>query len=205
MSTILWIVLGLFTLFPALFVWGWFRAISASIKLNRQLDEAIAPVLAAVASSDPSSEQEILKFSENPATRNHLYEGLKKIGKQGLVPAEYRTLEKIAESDLVRWLMHPNELQSAPAEIACVRPVVVSDAGKSGRVYLFRFRVDPPHWASESGWMAGVAGPYWDDDETHTAAGGTFSELTPFDRISEEQHVEALRAALAKRGLVVPS
>src|SRR5271169_6012891 len=101
--------------------------------------------------------------------------------------------------------MHRNELGSPPSAVELVRVVPVRDAARAGRVFLFRFRVDPNHWAAKEGWMAGVAGPYWDGDEMPQAAAGTFSELTPFDRMTEEQHVDFLRESLKKRGLVVPS
>src|SRR5271157_4054689 len=77
--------------------------------------------------------------------------------------------------------------------------------GKSGSVFLFRFRAEPSNFASKRGWMAGVAGPYWDDDESPDFASGTFSELTPFDSLTVEQHVESLRRASEKKGLVMPS
>ena len=52
--------------------------------------------------------------------------------------------------------------------------------------------------------MAGVAGPYWDNEEPPDLVSGTFSELTPFDALTVEQHVASLREALNKKGLVVP-
>jgi hypothetical protein len=65
--------------------------------------------------------------------------------------------------------------------------------------------MEPAHWASKMGWMAGVAGPYWDNTELPEFASGTFSELAPFDRMTVEQHVDFLRAARMKKRLVVPS
>ena len=100
--------------------------------------------------------------------------------------------------------MHPNELGTPPSAVELVRKVPVQDAERAGSVLLFRFRTDPPHWASVRGWMAAVAGPYWDGDETPPAAVGTFSELKPFGGMTEEEHVSFLREAMKKRGRVVP-
>ena len=108
-------------------------------------------------------------------------------------------------AEVARWLMHPNELVTAPAEMELVRRLAILGEGRSGSVFLFRFRAEPSSFASERGWMAGVAGPYWDDDESPGFASGTFSDLTPFDRLTVEQHVEFLRRASEKKGLVVPS
>src|SRR5208283_182453 len=101
---------------------------------------------------------------------------------------------------------HPNELGAAPSEIQMIRriPVIAPAQQRSGGVFLFRFRAVPSHWAARRGWMAGVAGPYWDNEEPPDLASGTFSELTPFDALTVEQHVASLREALNKKGLVVP-
>ena len=51
--------------------------------------------------------------------------------------------------------------------------------------------------------MVGVAAPYWDTSEPTNFASGTFSELMPFDQLTVDQHVDHLRQALRKKGLVV--
>lgn len=144
-------------------------------------------------------------LAERADTRNHLYAKLEEIGKAHLFPAGNRSLERIAESDLVRWLLHPNELGAVPAETELVRKLPVAEGVKNGNIFLFRFRSQPSHWAADRGWMAGVAGPYWDGDEASDVGSGTFSELAPFDQMTEEQHVEFLRERLGRKGFVVPS
>jgi hypothetical protein len=127
------------------------------------------------------------------------------MGRTEVFPEEYRTIEKIAESDLVRWLMHPNELRSAPSEIELVRQIAVQQGEKVGRCFLFRFRTGPSHWTAERGWMAGIAGPFWDDDQEVAGGRETFSELTTYNAMTDEEHVEFLKAAVQRKGLVVPS
>jgi hypothetical protein len=65
-----------------------------------------------------------------------------------IFPSAYRAVEKVADSDLACWLMHPNELGATPAEMELVRPVEIQD-GERGAMYLFRFRTDASHWASK--------------------------------------------------------
>jgi hypothetical protein len=130
---------------------------------------------------------------------------LKQKGKAEYFPTEYRTMEMIAESDLVRWLMHPNELQVAPGEIELLRQLDVTEDEKRGSCFLFRFRVEPPHWAADRGWMSGIAGPYWREDPESDAGRETFSELTPYAAMTDTEHIEFLKAAVKKRGLVMPS
>lgn len=200
-KVILWII----AILVALFILGWLNAIRASMSRNKKLDEKIKPAIQAIASNAPDAQSIILKFAEDPSTRNHLFKKLKELGKESLFPMAFRSEEKMAESDLVCWLLHPNELNAAPSEVQMVRSIAVQEGDRTGHVYLFRFLTQPPHWAAGKGWMAGVAGPYWENGEPTESASGTFSELMPFASMSEEEHVDYLRKALYKKGLVVPS
>jgi hypothetical protein len=203
--TLVWIVLGVLALMLSLFVLGWLNAIRASGVRNRKLESLTRPAMEAVRENGPSAQDLVTELAEVPATRNYLFARLTELGKADMFPLALRLIEKVAESDLARWLMHPNELGTAPAEMELVRRLAILGEGRSGSVFLFRFRAEPSSFASERGWMAGVAGPYWDDDESPGFASGTFSDLTPFDRLTVEQHVEFLRRASEKKGLVVPS
>lgn len=201
MKLVLWIVavpIGLFTLL-------WVRAIRATFARNRRLETMIDPVVTAVAAGDPAAGDLVRAGAKDPATRNDLYARLAEMGRTDMFPEEFRTIEKIAESDLVRWLMHPNELQTAPSAIELLCQADVTEAGKHGRCFLFRFRVDAPHWAADRGWMAGIAGPFWDGDAQPGAGRRTFSELTPYATMSDGEHVRFLQAAATKWGLTVPS
>lgn len=201
MKFVLWIVGALVGLFILL----WMNAIRATISRTRRLNKQIGPVVTAVAEGHENASELVLACAKDPATRNHLYARLKDMGMAETFPGEYRTIEKIAESDLVRWLMHPNELQIAPGEIELLRQLDVTDEQKCGRCFLFRFRVEAPHWAADRGWMSGIAGPFWDGDPAPDAGRETFSELTSYDAMTDCEHVEFLKAAAKKRGLVMPS
>lgn len=64
---------------------------------------------------------------------------------------------------------------------------------QGGRYFVFRFRTNPPHWAAKSGWMAGVAGPYFPGDEAFDApAAGVFSKFESFETRSLEDHLAAM-------------
>jgi hypothetical protein len=204
MMLLVYILLGVVGAALALFLLLWLNTVRATLKLDRQLDKEIAPAIRAARRGGPDAAAVLAEFAERLDTRNHLYAKLEKMGRADLFPAEYRSLDKIAASDLARWLLHPNELGAAPAETELVRELPVVEGPKIGSLFLFRFRTDPSHWAADRGWMAGVAGPYW-DGEAAVSAGGTFSELSPFDEMSEEQHVEFLREQVGRKGLVMPS
>lgn len=199
-----WIVVGILGLLLCLFIMGWLNAIRASAARNRQLDKMVQPAVDAANKNLPDARELVAEFAKNPGTRNHLFSKLKTTGRTELFPNQYRTIEKIAESDLARWLMHPNELRAVPDEMELVRAISVQEEDKSGNVFLYRFRTNPPHRASDNDWMAGVAGPYWEDDDDPDFAIGTFSELTPYDKMTEQEHVDFLRQKLKSKGLVVP-
>lgn len=48
------------------------------------------------------------------------------------------------------------------------------------RFFVFRFRTKPPHWAAKDGWLAGVAGPYWENEEPDLVPAGVFSRFEAF-------------------------
>ncbi len=183
----------------------WLNAVRATGSVLRKLDEKIEPAITAIENHSESTGNIINDLAENPETRNHLFNWLKENNKENLFPDKYRELEKIAESELVQWLMHPNELKESPVKIELVRKVLVKKENKQGNYYLFKFSVDDNHWASKNGWMVGVAGPYWDDEEIPYKSIGTFSEFIPFDDMTEDQHLELLNQKIKKWGFVVPT
>ena len=143
-------------------------AILSLLRHDREVDPAVVAEIAA-----------------DPESRKWLFDGLQKLERTHLYPAEYRTQAALAESDLVNWLIHPTELGRAPEEIELVQAVPFDTATDAGWAdyYLFRFRTEPPHWAARYGWLAGVAGPFLRKDQpTIQALGDTFSAFTPWDR-----------------------
>jgi hypothetical protein len=135
-------------------------------------------------------------IATDPEARKWLFDGLQKLERTYLYPAEHRTQAALAESDLVNWLIHPTELGRAPEEIELVTAVpfdTETDAGWAD-YYLFKFRTDAPHWAARYGWLAGVAGPFLRKDQpTIQALGDTFSGFTPWDRKPRTEHIEDVR------------
>src|SRR5271169_3816048 len=106
MATFGWIVIGIVGLVAILFVLGWLNAIRASAVRNRLLDEMIRPALDAVRAGSPSAVEMVAQVAAVAAARNRLLTRLTEMGKQDLFPAACHSIEKLAESDLVCWLMH---------------------------------------------------------------------------------------------------
>jgi hypothetical protein len=137
----------------------------------------------------------VTEIATDAEARKFLFEGLQLLERSQLYPAEYRDQSWLAESDLVNWLIRPAELGRAPDEVELVRSIEFDPGGEGlADYYLFRFRNDPPHWASRHGWLAGVAGPFLRKDQpTVQSLGDTFSAFTPWDRKTETEHVDDVR------------
>lgn len=129
----------------------------------------------------------IASFAE---TRNTLYSLLQGVRRTDLFPARYRTQEAFAESAMVRWLVYPTELGQVPDTIELMKVVTTGAPGEERDHYVYRFRMDQPHWAAAKGWMAGVAGPFARREQPTIVAGGeTFSAFVAWDSQSPEEHV----------------
>jgi hypothetical protein len=193
MMTLLWIVLGLVALVIAMLALLYLNLLRASARQTHQLDTLVEPVFRAIAAKSPEAPALIESCAANPVTRNYLYEKLHQTGQGDLYPWQYYTPEKVAESDMVTWLMHPNELAAAPDAIELMHTLPVPGEGS---YYLFRFRTIAPHWAADKGWLAGMSGPYSETDGQALQRSNTFSELKPFDEMTPEQHLEHLLGAI---------
>ncbi len=193
MMTLLWIVLGLVVLVIMVLALLYLNLLRASARQNRVLDDLVEPVFQAISEKSPEAPTLIERCAANPVTRNYLYEKLHETGQGDLFPWQYHTPEKVAESDMVTWLMHPNELAAAPDATELMHTLPVPG---QGNYYLFRFRTESPHWAADRNWMAGMSGPYSETDGQALLRSNTFSELKPFDELTPEQHLEHLLGAI---------
>ena len=176
---------------------GWMivRSVRMTLASTAALQQRIEPVLAPLREGRTPSPDEIHALAAHVETRSLLQRALRGLKREDLFPVQFATPEALAESDLVVWLAHGNELGAKPDAIEHVKTIErpVGAAGRRARYLVFRFRTDPPHWASTSGWMAGVAGPYFDRDEGFdTPQARVFSRFEAFDARSPEAHLSAM-------------
>lgn len=123
-------------------------------------------------------------------TRTALYELLAGLGRLDQFPHEFTAQQQLAEGDLARWLCQPGELSGPPAAMELIKSFPVESGQEEW--YLFRYRVQEPHWASDTGWMIGVAGPYGRAQPSPRGS-GTFSTLQPWTEATAEEFERALR------------
>ena len=164
-----------------------------SFKTARQVTKKLEPIRTALENNQELDKNLLEELAGDPLIRNSLYDDLKKFNKSEYFPAKYRTKKYFAESDLVYWLNHPNELRQPPDKIELMETITIESDTDLGKLeyYLFRFRTAPPHWASQDGWMAGVSGPYLTSENAPLIVPpGTFSELEKYDSKTPQEHVE---------------
>ena len=178
-------------------LFGWLPTESSRHELRRavRLSDPCLKGYAAIALlrlGETVSPRELSPVGASPEMRNRLYKALEKLERLELFPDEFRNQLAFAESDMVEWLAFPTELQRPPDEIELMKSVTVDAPEPDGSIeyYVFRFRVNDPHWAADSGWMAGIAGPYRVKEKpTPNGLGETFSQFEPADEWSAEEHV----------------
>jgi hypothetical protein len=178
-----------------LYAWLIARARRAAARRDAAVLSMMEPVTRCLSRGVAPADADVAALAGNPLARNRLHDVLVTAGRADLFPSQHLTTEAFAESDLAYWLAHANELGQAPDEIELAgrveRPL---PEGGSGEFFVFRFRVNPPHWAADKGWLAGIAGPYT-AGRPPTRAARTFSRLERFEARTPEGHLdECLRA-----------
>lgn len=147
----------------------------------------------------PVSSDTLDRIAADAEIRNKLFELLERSGRADLFPPRYKTQEAFAESAMVGWLVYPTELGQVPDEIELMKVLTSGKPGEEEDFYVFRFRMDEPHWAAKDGWMAGIAGGFAHRNQpTITADGHTFSGFTAWDSQSPEEHLREVTGVIGE-------
>src|SRR5688572_33371354 len=145
----------------AFFAFVWWRYKSV-VRGGRQRDAklwaALDPVERRLANKEAVGVHEIAELAREPQYRHMLHAILKHYERLDLFPAQFLTREAQGEAALTYWMMHPNELQEAPAEMQFVEEVDREHNGERVRYLVYRYRMPPGHWAGNDGWILGLAG-----------------------------------------------
>jgi hypothetical protein len=200
------IVGALVALVVAFAVWRIVATVRAQSRLHGRLFDEVAPTVLAIQRGEAPEPAVLERLAASPRTRTTLFEVLEAAGRPELFPAAWRTPHALAEGRLVTWLMHPNELQAEPAEIALGAEVALPDrADDAERWLVYRFRTEPPHWAAKDGWLAGVVGPVDPANPAPTPGDPkvVFSQLPAYDSATPEQHATAMRDLMRLKGVEV--
>lgn len=198
--TFVWI--GLAVLLLVIITFLIYRYVSfrrESRKHNEEKFERVKPLYDKLELSGPLAMEDVFPFSENILTRTTTYELLSSYDLQNLIPAEFNTIQKAAESYLACWLEFPTELEKIPDEIEHVEKVIIDFDGNNVIYHVYKFRTDPPHWAANNGWMLGVVGPYFDDSNPYDYPKSTFSRLSKLTDVTASEEANWVHKNLSLR------
>jgi hypothetical protein len=113
--------------------------IIASGRQKKRARAKLAPILDPLDAGGRPDPADVRRFAADPETRNGLYDAMAQRGRQALFPAEYRTRDAFAESNMAFWLSHPHELGKVPDELQLAQVVTVATEVGPVEYYLFRF------------------------------------------------------------------
>jgi hypothetical protein len=194
------IIVGLIILAIAIFaIYRYLTVKRQNSQLNQERFDRIKAINEKLKNGENLTEADILPFAKNILTRQTTYELLNEYSKADLFPKEFLNIEKGAESNLANWLEFPTELDGCPDEMELVKKVTYNIENENVYYYVFKFRINEPHWAAKDGWMLGVVGPYFDDSKPYDFPGGTFSRLSKIDSVSADDEANWVHENIAMR------
>lgn len=125
--------------------------------------------------------------------RSVLYDILSSIDRRDLFPRQFADQASLAAGEMARWLAYPTELGAVPDHLELVTTVELPTADGPSDLFVFRFRMELPHWGAKDGWMIGAAGPFRRAQQPTTEAlGYTFSRFESEASMGLDEHVKAL-------------
>lgn len=150
--------------------------------------KALKPLILRLANKEDIRKEEILLIVKDPSLRLIVCQLLRGYKREDLFPSSYLTREKGAESFLVTWLEFPTELGASPSEIVFDSLITIHEKNALD-YYAFRYRILPPHWASQYNWMWGVSGPFDSESEPYEAPTRVYSRFKQTSSITAEDEV----------------
>jgi hypothetical protein len=149
-------------------------------------------VLSLLRQSQAVGPLELERIAVSHEVRIVLWEELRKLQMEWLMPEEWSTPAALAASELSRWISDPSELGAPPEEIELMASYPVNYDGIDHDLYLFRFREYPKPWEDGDGWMAGIAGPFRDGE----AISSCWSSFESWRSRTAQEHFHKLRSGV---------
>lgn len=171
----IWYIFGaLLVAFIAFVYWRYTSVARGAMLRDERIFPLIEPIAEALAAGERPSATEVETLAGDPAARGMLYQTLKHYESLDLFPSVFRTELSQAEASLTYWMMHPNELQDAPADMKLVETVVRTIDTVPCRFHVFKYSMPEGHWAGTE-WILGLSGPFFDSDPPFSGVASAFS------------------------------
>ena len=201
-------VLAIFTtaiafLFVVFIAWRWTSVARGARKRDEKLILRLDPIGKRIEAGEAVSPQEIEALAAQPEIRYMLFAMLRHMKRPDLLPARYFSSVAQGESALAYWVMHPNELQDAPAAIEFVETIKRTVNGEQADFHVFRYGMRAGHWAAKDGWLLGLSGPMNPGQEPYLSVAGAFSRAGDVDgKVQPPALVDWYVGMLRQKGLV---
>lgn len=176
--------------FVAFVVWRYSSVARGAAKRDRALLNLLEPVGTRLERKEAVRPEELAALVRRPELRSLVFRMLTEFDRLDLFPAELLSKPAQAEATLVYWLLHPNELQAAPEEIELIEAIEQPYGNRTAEFFVFKYRMPQGHWAG-TGWLLGLAGPYFSGEEPYQSVAGGFSRagdqvgsVTPSELVS---------------------
>jgi hypothetical protein len=205
----------------------WAIVSSVEWQRDKKLIAVLNPIARRLQKKEPVTADEIAKLSRQPQYRPQLYRMLESLEQLDLFPANDLSIEAQGEGVLAYWLMHPDKMNDAPAQIELVEGIERDLEGLSrlrpplsgvmegvegierdltdrrGKFLVYRYRMPPGHPAEKDGWLLGFAGPFFDNDRAYSSVGfyarydDKYGEVKPSELVDRQLASGKAVAALA--------
>jgi hypothetical protein len=168
-------IVALLVAFLAFILWRYRSVVRGARDRDEVILERLEVIGEPLRNAEPIDPATVRALAAKPEVRRLLYAVLERFERLDLFPEEYTTVEEQGKALLAYWMMHPNELQDAPAEIELVESVPRQIGDTAVRFLVYRYRMLPGHWAGP-GWILGVAGPFVDGEAPFSGIASAFSK-----------------------------
>jgi hypothetical protein len=172
---VIYVLAAIGILIVAFLGWRYTSVARGARQRDEKLMRVLDPIARRLAKKEEVTPEDIANLSRQPQYRPMLYQLLKHYERLDLFPSADLSIAAQGAGVLAYWLMHPNELQDAPAEIELVEEIERDLQGERSKFLVFRYRMPAGHWAERNGWILGLAGPFFENDVPYSGLAGGFS------------------------------
>jgi hypothetical protein len=183
------IIISIVVLVLIFIFYRYYATIRATQKRDKQVLDLIAPVVLEIQSGKTPDYSKINTLADDSLTRGNLYMLLNEKGKSELFPEKYKNSKSSAESQLVFWLLHPNELGARPSVIELAEIITRPQESIDYKFFVFKFKWNFGPKDKNDTWTVGVSGPF-DESKDPYKQGTAFSTFGNYEDQSADKHVD---------------
>ena len=170
-----YVIAGIAALIVAFIWWRITSVARGARKRDAHILDALAPLGDRLAEGVEVTPSEVGEFCAKYELRPALYGILKHFERLDLFPESMKSWESQAEGLLAQWMMHPNELQDPPIELAFVERVERGIGDEKATFLVLKYRMPEGHWSGSDRWHLGLSGPFVEGDVPYSGLASAFS------------------------------